>query len=125
DGVEIRLLAAKRGVERLQLSALTHPPHPDVFLRVPPACAVEQKEVGMALIFGVEGLDPFPCSQKKGVVSLHGFSGGVAIVAKQCKGQVGISIAEEAHLERPQKAVDLRGVGEHGRNSDDTLVGGR
>src|SRR4029078_1937877 len=114
DGVEIRLLAAKRSVERLQLSALALPPHPDVFLRVPPACAVEQKEVGMALIFGVEGLDPFPCSQKKGVVSRHGFSGGVAKIAQQGKGQVGISIAEEAHLERHQQAVDLHHVGGHG-----------
>ncbi len=127
-GEAVRPVAAQQRVQVRELSPLALVAHPQPFLRVPPARAVEEEEdvagrafgrrlVGAAVLL-VQALDPGARGPQQRLVLRHRFGRRVAEVGQQAEMQMGVAIGEEADLQRLDQPVDAFDAGEH-RGDDD------
>jgi len=120
---------SQQRVQRGELAAFALVAHPDFFLRIPAPRTVEEEEavveraiaaVAIAVaIFGVELVDPQPRELQQRVVLGKRLVAGVAKIGEQGKMQALIAIAEKAHFERLDQALDSRRARQHRRHDDE------
>ena len=111
------IIAAQQRVQIRQLAALALVTHPNLFLRIPAARAMEQEErvAPVAWVLFVQRFDPLRRQLHQRCILRQRFLLRVPKIGQQAKVQVIVPIGQEPDFQRFDQILDVLRAGEHRR----------